>query len=449
MRVREPLGAAQPSGALNLSAADGRPTGLSSPRGVLCLTGLLLSGLLISLSAAHTELLLPSSLRPVPRWMAGAFGHVGLDIGLPGLILALSLMFLCYALALGASKQLSRRAVLLSIAALNALVLVAPPLLSSDLFSYIAYARLGELYGINPYLHGPNVISFDPLYQMIGARWTHTPTVYGPLFTALSYPLSRLGIAANVFVYKGIAAASCLAIVALVWHAARLRGIDPVKAVALVGLNPVIVVYGVGGGHNDLLMLAILVAGIYVLLRHRQRTGGAMIVAATAVKLTAGMLLPFAIAASAGRRMAASSRGRILTGAALAAIACGAVGLAMFGWGPMHLLNTLTGIQGQGGGHSIAGFVLNAVGLGGWDAVTADVLHVAYALSLLYLFRQVWTGRLDWIAAAGWAFVGLLISVNLLMPWYIAWLIPLAALSRDRRLWATAIGLTSIGLTSL
>jgi hypothetical protein len=35
------------------------------------------------------------------------------------------------------------------------------------------------------------------------------------------------------------------------------------------------------------------------------------------------------------------------------------------------------------------------------------------------------------------------------MPWYIAWLIPLAALSSDRRLWFTAIGLTSLGLTSL
>ena len=47
-----------------------------------------------------------------------------------------------------------------------------------------------------------------------------------------------------------------------VWNAARLRGLDPVKAAALVGLNPLIVVYGVGGGHNDLLMLAVLMAGV-------------------------------------------------------------------------------------------------------------------------------------------------------------------------------------------
>ena len=449
MRVREPLGATPSAGPLELGADGSGTAAFASPRGRVGLAGLLATGLLISLSAAHTQSLLPRSLRPVPGWLAGAFGHVGLDIGLPGLILALSLMFLSYALAVGATKQLSRRAVLGSIATLNVLALVAPPLMSSDLFSYIAYGRLGAMYGINPYLHGPNLIAFDPLYQMIGVQWTHTPTVYGPLFTALSYPLAGLGIAANVFAYKGIAALSCLAIVALTWHAARLRGIDPVKAVALVGLNPVIVVYGVGGGHNDLLMLAILVAGIYVLLRQREGTGGAMIMAATAVKLTAGMLLPFALAAAAGRRVATSGRARLLTGAALAGVGFCGLGVLLFGSGPLHLLGTLTGIQSGSGSHSITGFVLDAVGLGRFNNAVGDVLHVAYAIDLVWLIHRVWIGRLDWITAAGWATVGLLVSAGLLMPWYIAWLIPFAALSSDRRLRLTAIALTSLGLTSL
>ncbi len=460
MRVQEPLGATPARGPLELavdargglSVEPGRRGVLASPRGRVGLVGLLATGLLISLSAAHTELLLPTSLRPVPHWLAGAFGQVGLDIGLPGLILALSLMFLSYALAVGATRQLSVRAVLASIAALNVLALVAPPLLSSDLFSYIAYGRLGAMYGINPYLHGPNFIAFDPLYQMIGAQWTHTPTVYGPLFTALSYPLAGLGIAANVFAYKGIAALSCLAIVALTWKAARLRGMDPLRAAAFVGLNPVLVVYGVGGGHNDLLMLAIMVAGIYVLLRHREGTGGAMIIAATAVKLTAGVLLPFALAAGAGRRVAAAEPGgrtRLMIGAAAAAAVLCVLGALLFGSGPLHLLGTLTGIQGTGGSHSIIGFVLSGIGLSQFNSAVANVLHIAYVITLVWLIRRVWIGRLDWITAAGWAVVGLLLSAGLLMPWYIVWLIPLAALSTDRRLRVAALALTSLGLTSL
>jgi Glycosyltransferase family 87 len=451
MRAREPLGATQRGGTFELATTGPHErSGVTSPAAWIGLGGLLLTGVVIALAAAHTALLLPASLRPDPGALAGAFAHVELNIGFPGLTAALVLMFLSYALAMRAVKHISRRAVLISIAALNAVVLVAPPLLSTDLFSYIAYGRLGSTYGINPYLHGPNVIAFDPLYHFIGAQWTHTPTAYGPLFTALSYPLAGLNIAANVFAYKGIAALSCIAIVVLVWHAARLRGIDPVKAVALVGLNPVILIYGVGGGHNDLLMLAILVAAIYILLRQRDGAGGAMIIAATAVKLTAGLLLPFAIAASAGRRVASSGRARrLVTGAAIAAAAFGALGIIMFGSGSLRLLGTLQTIQGHGGLHSIPGFILTALGLKQYSNVVGIVLHVAYAVSVLWLVRRVWLGELDWITAAGWATVGLLVTAGLLMPWYIAWLIPLAALSSDRRLWFTAIGLTSLGLTSL
>ncbi len=450
MRAREALGATHSGGALELTTTgSGARSGVSSSWAWVGLGGLLVTALIISLSAAHTVLLLPQSLRQSLGGLAGAFGHVGLDIGLPGLIATLVLMFISYAVALRAAKYLSRRAVLVSIAALNALVLVAPPLLSTDLFSYIAYGRLGGTYGINPYLYGPNVISFDPLYHLVGLQWTHTPTAYGPLFTALSYPLAGLNIATNVFAYKGIAALSLVAVVVLVWRAAQLRGIDPVKAVALVGLNPVIVVYGVGGGHNDLLMLALLVAAIYVLLRQREGTGGAMIIAATAIKLTAGMLLPFAIAASAGRRVATSGRARILAGAACAAAVFGGLGLIMFGSGTLHLVGTLSNIQGEGGIHSIPGFILNALGLNGLDGLVGALLRIGYAISLAWLMWRVWIGELDWITAAGWATVGLLVSAGLLMPWYIAWLIPLAALSSDRKLWITAIVLTSLGLTSL
>ena len=192
-----------------------------------------------------------------------------------------------------------------AILALHAMVLFAPPLFSSDVFSYSAYARIGSVYGANPYLHGPSAFPLEALHPLIGVQWVATPTVYGPLFTALSYLLVPLGIAAEVLAYKAVAAASSLVLTALIWKAARLRGLDEVKAAALVGLNPVIVLFGVGGGHNDLLMLAIMVGGLYVLLRRRELSSGALMVTATAVKLTAGLLLPFALMAERGARAAA------------------------------------------------------------------------------------------------------------------------------------------------
>ena len=51
-----------------------------------------------------------------------------------------------------------------------------------------------------------------------------------------------------------------------------------------------------------------------------------------------------------------------------------------------------------------------------------------------WLLRRVWRGQMDWIAAAGWATLAMLLASSSLLPWYVAWLLPLAALGRDRRL---------------
>jgi hypothetical protein len=56
----------------------------------------------------------------------------------------------------------------------------------------------------------------------------------------------------------------------------------------------------------------------------------------------------------------------------------------------------------------------------------------------------VWRGEMDWINGAGWAAVALLATASSMLPWYVAWLIPLAALGTDRRLWRAAIVITGV-----
>ncbi|HTR75308.1 MAG TPA: polyprenol phosphomannose-dependent alpha 1,6 mannosyltransferase MptB [Solirubrobacterales bacterium] len=411
------------------------------------LAGLLLTSLLVCLSATQSELLLPTSLRPLPASLAGPLAGLGLDLDVFALIAAFVAMFISYALATRAAEKLSPKTVLVAILLLHAIVLLAPPLFSSDVFSYAAYGRMGASYGTNPYLHGPSAIPLEGLHSLIGARWLATPSAYGPLFTALSYLLVPLDIAADVTAYKLVACASSLVLILLVWRAASLRGLSPVRAAVLVGLNPVIVLYGVGGGHNDLMMLAILAAGLYVLLQERERRGGALLVTATAVKLTAGLLLPFALA---GRhRGERDARRRLAVGAALGAVAVAALAFAFFGTGPLHLPATLQGIQAEGGSHSIVGFVLAAVGVDPVPRALSVGLTLAFLTVVAWLLRRVWLGEMDWIVGAGWATVALLLTTGFLVPWYVAWLLPLAALSSDRRLLTAAIFLTGVGLTTL
>jgi hypothetical protein len=448
MSIRGPLGATPESGAFELkgTALDTRRASSRVLLGQLGLLGLVASGLVISIAAAHTDAILPESVRPIPAWLAGPFGAANVGLGVGALLLVLVLMFISYAIAVHAADRLSGRSVLMTIAALHALVLLAPPLLSTDVFSYQAYARMGSLYGTSPYLQGPHAIALDSVYPFIGWRWVTMPTAYGPLFTALSYVLAPLSIAASALAYKAIAALSSLVLVAVVWNAARLRGLDPVKAAALVGLNPLVVVYGVGGGHNDLLMLAVLMAGVYLMLQHRERAGAGSMVLAAGVKLTAGLFLPFALAGAGGPRTRPRRR-EVLIGASVVAASVATLSFAIFGTGPLHMLATVQRGQSEGDWHSIPGFISTTLGLAEVGRITAICLAGAFVLVFAWLVRRVWRGELDWIDGAAWAAAALLVTASALLPWYVAWLVPLAALASDRRLWRIALLMTGVVMT--
>ncbi len=439
-----PLGATR-SGAFELRAPalDARTPTSRTRLGLLGLAGMMVTGLLVAISAAGTNDLLPQPVRAGVGLvgLAGSFGSTGIDLGSAGLTIVMVAMFVSYLLTVGVAHRLSPVLVLGVIAALHALILLAPPLFSTDVFSYQFYGRIGAINGWNPYLAGPNALVGDPLYQYIGTKWISTPTVYGPLFTGLSYVLAPLTIPANVFAYKAIAAMSSLGVVALVWNAARLRGVDPVRAAALVGLNPLIVVYGVGGGHNDLLMLAPLLGSLVLLLQRRDRLAGGSIVMAAAVKLTAGVVLPFALAGARGS-LYRSRRRDLLIGAGVAGAVLIVFAFAVFGTGPLHLPATIEKVQGNGNWQSFPGFVGTRLGLGTVGHPVALILGALFAVVLGSLSWRVWRGELDWIAGAGWATVALLVTAGSLLPWYVAWLMPLAALGRDNRLWRVSILLT-------
>jgi Glycosyltransferase family 87 len=414
----------------------------SSRRGLLGLTGVLVCGTLLSVAAAHTESLLPESIRPVPSSLAGAFGATGLNLHVGGAIAALTVMFVSYAVVVAASTRLSARSVLVAVVALHAVVLLGPPLVSTDVFSYQAYARLGSVYAYNPYLNGPHAIALDHVFPYIGAKWSYAPSVYGPVFTAFSYLLASLTIATSVFAYKSIAAVASLALVAVVWRCAKLRDINPVRAAALVGLNPLLVLYGVGGGHNDLLMLLAVVSSIWALLASRERTGGALMMVAIGVKLTAGLLLPFVFAAGGPRR--GRSRRDLLLGAGVGFALIAVLSFTVFGSGAFHLLATVRQSQSEGDWKSIPGVISSRLGMPTVGHILQYLLAAAFVILTAWLVRRVWRGMTDWIDGAGWATLALLIASSSFLPWYVAWMLPLAALGHDRRLWRMAIVMTGI-----
>ena len=70
-------------------------------------------------------------------------------------------------------------------------------------------------------------------------------------------------------------------------------------------------------------------------------------------------------------------------------------------------------------------------------------MTVAVALVTLYQLARYERGpRRDWLAGAGWATLVLIASASWLVPWYVIWLLPLAALGRSRALRGAALALT-------
>jgi hypothetical protein len=142
--------------------------------------------------------------------------------------------------------------------------------------------------------------------------------------------------------------------------------------------------------------------------------------------------------------MSGARRRDILIGAGVTAALLAVFSFVLFGTGPLHLPATIENVQSKGNWQSIPGFIAARLGFSGVGQPAALALGVLFAAATTWLVWRVWRGELDWIAAAGWAAFAVLVTAASLLPWYIAWLMPLAALGRDRRLWQASIVLTIV-----
>ncbi len=298
-------------------------------------------------------------------------------------------------------------------------------------------------------MHPPTAAPADPAFAHV--TWTETTSAYGPLFTLATYPLAWLPVGVAVHALKVISAAAVLATAALVARLAPTRGIDPRRAAAFVALNPLVLVHVVGGPHNDALAILLMTLGVAAILTAREAPAGAAFVAAVAAKASAAITIPFALIATAraptglkcpyieGNRPV----GRFLVGVALAVVLIGGVVYLGFGWRWLDAFALAGENQGRTSHLSIP---ITAARLTGLDptAVRAAVL-ILYAALVAYLLTWTYRGG-DWLRAASWATFALLLATAWLLPWYLLWPLPLAALSRDRLLQLLLLALTAYQL---
>ena len=412
-----------------------RPRVAFGPLAARIALGAILLGafVVVVFSSARPTVLVPRAWLDFPNWesgpLHGLFGHLvsnwmTLSIGLSVVVVA---MLAAYGVVLVAWRTVSTRALVACVLALHAILLLSPPLQLTDVFNYLGYARLGGLHHLNPYTHVINNELHDPVYRF--SSWHNLRSPYGPLFTALSYPLAWMSLPLAYWTLKTATVLASLAFIALLWRLARMLGRDPRFVLVFVALNPLYLMYEIGGFHNDFFLLLPSIGAVALLLAGRNRAAGAAIALAVAVKFTAVLLLPFMLIAVVRRRQI-----RILVGAALAAVPLVAMSLALFGFALPNLSDQSTLLTD----FSIPNIVGWAIGLHGGAPGLLRAADVAVVLVVVYLLRRPG----DWLAKAGWATLALIMSLPWLVPWYVIWVLPLAALASSIRLRRASLALT-------
>jgi alpha-1,6-mannosyltransferase len=240
-----------------------------------------------------------------------------------------------------------------------------------------------------------------------------------------------------------------LATARVVSHLAPARGVDPLRAAAFVALNPLVLVHVIGGPHNDALAVLLMTLSLAAVLVARPLSAGAALVTAATTKASTIVVAPFALLATLPTGLKAvhistlRPVGRLLVGVVLAGLVVGGGAHLAFGW------NWLDAFALAGENQDRTSYMSIPIATARLTGLDPDLTRTA-ALTLftaLTIYLLIWTHRGgDWLRATAWATTALLLATAWLLPWYLLWPLPAAALSRDRALQLLILGLTAYQL---
>jgi alpha-1,6-mannosyltransferase len=367
-------------------------------------------------------------------------------------------------------------------------LLIAPPMYSKDVYSYLAQSQIARL-GLDPYRVGPAPgLGLDHIFTLsVPSIWRETPAPYGPLFLWIGRGISTLtgeNIVAGVLSHRLVV---LIGVLLIVWATPRLAdrcGVAEVSALWLGPCNPLVFMHLFGGIHNEALMLGLMLVGTEFAMRgidaaapllprllHWPRTsdawlrwkpmamlllGTVLITMSSQVKLPSLLAVGF-VAMALAYRMGGTLKAFLLASGALTAVSV--VVIALIGWasglgfGWLFTLGTANVVRSWMSPPTLVALGTGQVGilLGLGDHTTAilgitrvigvAVLAVLVTLLLLAVFR----GRLHPLGGLGAALGATVLLLPVAQPWYLLWaIIPLATWATRRGFRSTAIALTLV-----
>jgi hypothetical protein len=401
------------------AAGDGLELHLPRARpAAIAATAAILGIVLVVAAADHSQAPASSPIAAPGRW---------------GTALALGLA-LAFAGYVGGIIALRRRAmplttVLVVAAVIQLAPLAGPTLLSTDAWTYWMYGRIGSELGGNPYGAPPSLYATDVAYTAMGSSWRETTSLYGPVFTLESELGAKIagGDADSAALFHRILAA--LAVLATAALAATIA-LRPGFAAAFIGWNPLLALHFAGGGHNDALMMLLVVGALVLTARNRPNLAGVAWVGAIGVKWVACAFLGLWALDRVQRREPLGLPG--LIGGTLALVA---VATARYGTTWVEALDGLSGQARRTGSIGLSNW-LGDVGLG--HRAILLTIGIASLGAFAWLVVETRRGRRRLGVAGSVTALG----QGWLNPWYASWGVSLSATEEDRLAWLVSVGLT-------
>lgn len=372
------------------------------------------------------------------RWLAELLGLDALHasalaaVGVVAVVLAAA-AFLLVLRECGRGSIAPRTVLVLAVGYHLALLLL-PLLFSRDVYSYASYGRIAAVHHANPYVATPADFPADAVAGFVGPKWFDTPAVYGPLWTQVSALVARTveGVAAYILVFRLIAIAASLACMAVV--ARLVRRVRPDReafAVAIIGLNPLVLFQSVASGHNDLLVALSVAVAVALAFSGRELPATAALALGTLVKATAAVPLALFVVGV----VAARPRGERARALAIHVAVAGGLGLLA----ALPFLNARDPSLGMLELSSHEGWLApSRLFRRAFDALSGGALGVVprigfavVLLGALYVVGRELVRRAPASphlqgAAWGWGLLCLMLLGPVLLPWYATWTLPLA-----------------------
>jgi hypothetical protein len=327
-------------------------------------------------------------------------------------------------------------------------LLVAPPLFSDDIYSYAAQGEMVSRH-IDPYLYGPGVLGATPFSSLARGVWLFTGV------TGRIVDLSDHGALLTLVLLRLLAVAGVVLIAIFVPRLARSYGRDPGTAFVLGVLNPLTLLFLVGSGHNDALMIGLLVAGFSLARRGHPVWGMVLCALAGAVKLP-GLVGVVAIAWTDGAAGWSRHRARMLVQGAFISAASFEVLSASFGvgWGWVHTIGASDTVSNWITPDNLVAKVVPAVTRFVHVEVTATtfltVAHIVGPLVALGICIRA-VRRLPSVGlprTLGVCLLALVLLGPIVQPWYLLWGLVILATTAGARS-ARAIAFLSVAVSVL